>query len=342
MVDISKYALLPTIAAIYDNYVSSAKSSHRLHLGGSQIGHNCNRYLWYLFYWCESQQFDGRMYRLFDHGNWEEKRINNDLRSIGINVLDIDSSTGKQWEFSAFGGHFGLSLDGVANGFKESSAWHSLEYKTFNDKTFNELKNKGVEEYKPQHYSQIQIGLELADLDRNYYIAVNKNTDEMHGERIKRKHKEGTALLKKAERIIFSDEPLDKLSERPDWYECKWCGFYDICHQGKVAEVNCRTCINSTTERNGTWTCAKTKKVINEETQRTGCDFHLFRPSLVGYAEPIDAGDEWILYQSDAGTFKNGQHGEYSYTSKEIRSAEILPLEKEAEKIRISFGGEVE
>ncbi len=43
----------------------------------------------------------------------------------------------------------------------------------------------GVEKSKPIYWAQCQIGMHLAGLDRCYFFAVNKNTDEMYGERIK-------------------------------------------------------------------------------------------------------------------------------------------------------------
>ena len=342
MGNLTQYANTPTVDAIYKEYENKQSQKHRPHLGGSQIGHPCDRYLWYQHKWCDREQFEGRMLRLFDHGNVEEGRLVRDLRSIGVTVYDVDPNTGRQWLFTAFGGHFGLSLDGAGQGFPESSAWHALEFKTYNDKGFAQLQKHGVEKHKPQHAAQMQIGMELADLDRAFYLAVNKNTDALYGERLKRDPKQGQRLLDRAERVIFSEEPLEKISERPDWYECKYCPMYKICHQGGTAEVNCRTCVHSTAQRDGTWHCARHDKTLSTKEQREGCGYHLFRPHVMGHGEATDAGDDWIEYQGAHGTFRNGvERGKGVYTSAELRAGEIFPLPDELEEARLIFDGEV-
>lgn len=328
----------PTVAAIFAHYEARQSAPHRPHLGGSQIGHECDRYLWYQFRWADHATFEGRMLRLFDHGNVEEGRIVRDLRAIGVTVYDADPDTGKQWLFKAHGGHFGLSLDGVGVGFPESSKWHALEFKTHSDKSYRELEKNGVQKSKPQHVAQMQIGMHLAELPRAYYLAVNKNTDAIYGERLHYDKKEGERLIKRAERVIFTNEPLERISERPDWYACKWCCMYQVCHQGGTAEVNCRTCVHSTPERDGTWSCARHDKTLTIKEQRAGCDQHLMRPDLTGHGEAVDAGDDWVEYANDRGTFRNGVGG---YSSHEMRAANVLPLDRPLAHAREVFDGEV-
>ena len=138
-----------TIKRIFDNYTAKRKNEHRPHLGGSQIGNDCARALWYQFRWAWTPKFEGRMLRLFETGDREEDRIVRNLRDIGVTIWDKDPETGKQIRFEACGGHFALSLDGVGEGFAESKEPHTLEFKTMNTKTFRALTNKGLEEVKP-------------------------------------------------------------------------------------------------------------------------------------------------------------------------------------------------
>lgn len=337
MADIKGHLVPPTIQAIYAHYEESRPNRHRPHLGGSQIGNECSRALWYQFHWADSPQFEGRVLRLFETGDREEQRLIQNLRAIGVNVLEVDPATGRQWTFNAFGGHFGVSLDGVGQGFQESKAWHLLEFKTMNAKGFAQLKSKGLQEAKSVYYDQVVIGMELAELDRTYHLTVCKDTDEIYGERIKPDPKRAEQLLTKAEKVIFSEEPLEKISERPDWYACKFCTFWNVCHGGKAAEVNCRTCLHSTAKRDGTWHCAKHDKTLTTKEQRAGCGHHLFRPGLVP-AEQVDAGPDWVEYRTERGGFRNGPK---YYTSAEIRANAALPLDELAERIRQRFGGEV-
>lgn len=343
MADITNHTQLPTIQAIYRHYEQSRGGGHRPHLGASQIGLPCDRFLWYQFHWCDSKTPEGRVLRLFDHGDVEEERIVRDLRNIGVTVYDVDPDTGRQFLFTAFGGHFGCSLDGVGQGFEESSKWHLLEFKTASSKRFAQLKKDGLVKWSPQYWAQVIVGMDLAGLERTMHLTTCKDTDEMYGERVRSNSNEARQYLNRAERIIFSEEPLEKVSERPDWYQCKFCDMWDVCHGERVAEVNCRTCVHSTAERDGTWSCAKWEKTLTKQEQRAGCNSHLMRPSLVPYASATDAGDDWVQYSHEGGTFYNAtERGEYAYTSHEMRAAQKLPLEPEAEAIRLRFDGEVE
>ena len=64
----------------------------RSHLGASEIGHDCNRYLWYKFRWFFYETFSGRMYRLFERGHLEETRFVKWLKGIGCKVETDDFS----------------------------------------------------------------------------------------------------------------------------------------------------------------------------------------------------------------------------------------------------------
>lgn len=340
MADIKNHTIPETVAAIFAAYEAQERQ-HRPHLGASQIGHHCDRYLWYQFRWCESPDFDGRMLRLFDHGNWEERRLVADLRAIGCTVYEVDTETGRQINYSALGGHFGCSLDAVALGVPESpNAWHLVEFKTASDKQFQAIRKSGVEQAKPQHYAQMQAGMYLSGLSRALYLAVNKNTDDIHAERIKPDEEAGVRLMKRAERVVFSDGPLDRVSDRPDWYQCRFCEMNRICHHGETPQVNCRTCLHSTPEPDGTWSCARHSKTLTVDEQRAGCDHHLFIPALID--EPIDAGDDWVAYQGQDGEYRNGPPGPRSYTSHEMRAASIpLPLPEELEQARDTFNARI-
>jgi hypothetical protein len=83
---------------------------------------------------------------------------------------------------------------------------------------------------------------------------------------------------------------------------------HSICHQEKIAEFNCRTCVNATAVEGGKWVCEMQKKHLGPEEQRRGCDAHMFIPDLVPAAEAIDASDTHIEYKDKRSgkTFKNG------------------------------------
>lgn len=291
-----------TITAIYDHYVDSRKSEHRPHLGGSQIGNKCERALFYQFRHADRPHFSGRQLRLFETGDREESRIVKNLRDIGVTVWERDPDTGRQIRFTACAGHFALSLDGVVEGLMESSQPHTAEFKTMNEKNFSALKNKGVEETKPVYFAQCHVGMHLSGIHRCLFIAQNKNTDELYMERIKYDPTLGMKLIAKAEAIIYAEQPPARISNDPSWYECKFCDFHNVCHMGKLPEVNCRTCARATAENDGDgrWTCAAGRNF------GVTCEKHIFNPYMMPW--PVeDAGEDWISYVNDDGeVIRNG------------------------------------
>lgn len=74
-----------------DEYCATAyDDGFRAHLGASLIGHECSRYLFYVFRWCFKEQFSGRMQRLFNRGHREEERFIEWLGGIGAKVYADD------------------------------------------------------------------------------------------------------------------------------------------------------------------------------------------------------------------------------------------------------------
>lgn len=277
----------------------------RPHLGASEIGKPCDRALWYSFRWATKKQFEGRIKRLFQTGHREESRFLEELRGIGCEIYDRDPETNQQHRFSAVDGHFGGSCDAIGRGFPEApKSWAIAEFKTHGDKSFTELKAKGVEKSKPEHYAQMQVYMGLAELDRALYLACNKNTDELHSEWIHFDKEVFAALIERAKHIIGSDTPPQKLSEDPAWYQCKFCDHQAVCHQQKVPQKNCRTCAFSSPTQNAAWECGVHDKQLDHATQMTGCSKHLFIPPLIPFGEPIDSGEGFVLYQSKSGQSK--------------------------------------
>ena len=297
--NLEKYMTPTTVQKIYEHYEAKRENGHRPHLGGSQIGNHCARALWYQFRHASTESFEGRMLRLFETGDREEERIVANLRAIGVEVWEVDPETGKQINYTACGGHFGLSLDGIGIGFSESKAPHTLEFKTMNDKSFTQTKAKGVKISKPVYWAQCQVGMYLAKIDRCFFFAVNKNNDEIYAERITLDRAEGAALISKAEMIVFDEKPPAKIADDPSKFACRFCSYIPICHGGELPEVNDRTDAHSTPERDGTW------------SRKEGAGGHLFNPFMTPDDwEIIDAGDDFVEYQTPQGIIRNQDNSE--------------------------------
>lgn len=332
-----------TVARIYQAYESDAEEGNRPHLGASLIGHACERFLWLTFRWVEAKKFPGRMLRLFETGQLEESRFVKNLRRIGIEIHDV-TPDGKQWRVSDLGGHFGGSMDGAGAGFPEApKTWHVIEFKTHNDKSFNDLVKNGVQKAKPQHYAQMQVYMGLTGMERAFYLAVNKNTDELYEERVTFDPIEFAKLKARAERVINANEPPLRCSNDPSWYQCKMCDFHEHCHGEKAPAVNCRTCAHSTpitaVGDNGFWHCAKFEEAgyeepIDDKTMRTGCVHHRYIPILLErFATMKDVVDGEVVYTTEHGDFANGEHPA-SFTSQEIRDMDQKVMLADAAKLK--------
>lgn len=290
--NLSEYIGSPIPAMIYKYHEANTSDWRRPHLGASIIGRKCAREVWYSFHWCKAPSFDGRMLRLFETGQLAEDRIVKELEGIGIEVY------GQQKVISILP-HFGGSCDGIGKGFPESRAPHVLEFKTHNRKSFETLQSKGVQESKPEHYVQMQIYMGGLGLDRAYYIAVNKDTDEIYAERVRFDKELFTGYVGKARMIIDAQTVKDfpKIADNPARFECRFCNYKNMCHGRDVPEVNCRTCLHSTAAPDGTWTCARHGGAIPVDFQREACEDHLFIPDILGM-EVTGAGDDWVSYEN--------------------------------------------
>lgn len=319
----------PTVAKIFASYeAKQAQEAPRPHLGASMIGRECSRQLWYQFRWCITEQFEGRMLRLFERGQREEDAFARDLRAAGVEVHTIDPRTGQQFRFSVIGGHVGGSMDAALHGIIEApKAWHVGEFKTHNNKSFSTLIAKGVQAAKPEHWAQMQLYMHWSGMERAFYLAVNKDTDALHGERIRYDRKAAEQLEAKAARIVQAQEPPERIHQDPSWYQCKLCPAAKLCHGKALPPPTCRSCLHATPELDGNarWSCALYLRDIPQDKQQAGCDQHRYIPALVTFAEASDACpvNNWVAYRTpDDRRFINGSPEMGGYLSAELRSAD--------------------
>lgn len=309
--------LKTTEAKIYALHESRNKEDRRAYLGWSQIGEPCERKLWFDFRWAVREQFEGRMLRLFQTGHREEARVIEELRAIGCSVRSIDPHTRKQIGVSSHGGHFRGHVDCIVKGLPESPRQEVLvDVKTTNSKKFAELKKQGMEKLYPRYWAQAHGYMGKLELKKAMYLFVCKDTDELYPVWFDFDKAVFEANEKKAERIVFSDRIPEPLSADPSWYECRYCAAHELCHGSKLTkQVNCRTCLHSTAERDGRWTCAHWNADIPDvDAQRAGCDEHLLHPDLVPPDWKMDPSPEHgVIWLTPHGSIKQPE-----YTSAEV------------------------
>ncbi len=254
--------------AIEDGLISQ---NPRPYLGMSSLAAKCSRQLWYGFRMVALKKINPRMNRLFGRGHNEEPIIQNDLRRSGVICL-VDPDN--QPEFAHGSGHIkGHPDDKLRNLPGAPKTDHLGEYKTHNDKSFKDLKKKGLKVSKPVHYGQMVVYMHKWKLERGLYIAVNKNDDARYYERISANKELAEELLAKGVDIISAEIPPQKIGGST-WFECKWCDYYEVCHFGEEPLKNCRTCHYGDICDNGIWECSNYEIGLSFGQQQLGCDNH--------------------------------------------------------------------
>jgi len=123
------------------------------------------------------------------------------------------------------------------------------------------------------------------NLTRALFMAVNKNNSEFYTERVNSDNAYAKELIEKGKTIVFCEDfnELTRIGNNSSsWFECKWCGYNDICFgKEKVKEKNCRTCNNCDLIGDGKFACSLDKTSDNGyelslEEQKKGCEKHIF------------------------------------------------------------------
>lgn len=212
---------------VMDKAMEGRPVKGRRYLGMSEIGDTCTRRLWLKYHTDFAEVIPARVARLFRMGHTMEKLIIKDLKQAGFKV------SAKQGRFKDWKGKFKGHCDGIAEGLPESSKPHILEIKSCNGKSFELFKKHGVKDHPSvgaKYWGQIQCYMGYAGLDRGLFIVENKDTSARYMERVKFEPEAFRLLKEKARLIIEAKEPPRGISNRPDWFECRFCGLNNESH----------------------------------------------------------------------------------------------------------------
>jgi len=220
---------------IYRQYEAN-RGEPRTYLGASVIGYGlvCKRQLWYRLN--RPEQIEGRVLRLFDHGNSEEDRLIRDLRHSGIEV------TGEQLAFKlgALRGH----LDGLL--VDDERGLCTLEVKTHNKKSYDALVGAfaggqlGIHKQALSkwqiHRAQMHVAMGALRIRWGVYAMVCKDNDALHFEAVEFDREffdQVRAIVDEYE--TWGDEPPARAVQMPDKFGiCQWCPGYDECWNGTL------------------------------------------------------------------------------------------------------------
>jgi hypothetical protein len=325
-----------SIANLIDTYHERKVEDKRSHLGASQLGHPCDRWLWLNFRWVIEQKFPGRILRLFRRGHNEEASIISDLRAIGMDVR------GSQTRVS-FGSHVSGSADAIAaSGVPESpNKPHVLEFKTSSKKMFDALIKDGVEKSKHEHFIQMQVYMLGLGIDRALYLAICKDDDRIHTERVKLDKALATKYVERGQRIALDDRMPPPISTDPSWYACRWCPSHSFCHKQELPQkFSCRTCAHSTAKEDDSWRCEKhNADGIPVEFQRKGCDSGTIHPDVVLWKYRTER--DYVVWDTPWGEIAQGEPDANIYSASEVLANPEACAKGLGAEIRARFDGKV-
>jgi hypothetical protein len=219
----------------------------RSYLGGSRLGHACERALQFEFVKApkdEGADFDGRLLRIFGIGHALEDVAVAWLRGAGFDLYTRrgGGEHGEQFGFSVAGGRIRGHVDGVFAGGPTIAgmAFPALwECKTMNAKAWRETSSKGVAAAKPIYAAQIAVYQAYMDAsvpgvadNPALFTAINKDTAELHHELVPFNAELAQRMSDRAVRILAATdagELLPRVAAQADHFECRFCPWAKRC-----------------------------------------------------------------------------------------------------------------
>ncbi|WP_431304004.1 hypothetical protein [Sediminicoccus sp. BL-A-41-H5] len=225
----------------------NAASPPRSYLGGSRLGHACERALQFEFVKApkdEGADFDGRLLRIFGIGHALEDVAVAWLRGAGFELFTRrgGGDHGAQFGFSVAGGRIRGHVDGVLAGGPAipGMAFPALwECKTMNAKSWRETAGKGVAASKPIYAAQIAVYQAYMDAsvpgvadNPALFTAINKDTAELHHELVPFNAELAQRMSDRGVRILAATDAgdlLPRIAAKPDHFECRFCPWDKRC-----------------------------------------------------------------------------------------------------------------
>ncbi|ALI55993.1 hypothetical protein [Celeribacter marinus] len=219
----------------------------RDYLGGSRLGHACERALQFEITHApkdEGQDFSGQLLRIFAIGHGLEELAIRWLRGAGFELYTQKGNhpDGGQFGFFIADGRIRGHVDGIISAGPEgfSLAAPALwECKTMNAKNWRACVKDGVTKSKPVYAAQIAVyqaymeasvpGISAAPA---VFTAINKDTAELYHELVPFDAELAQRMSDRGVRILQATdagELLPRVAANRDFFECRFCSWAERC-----------------------------------------------------------------------------------------------------------------
>ena len=267
-------ALLPTPEININDVLESVEIEFPLpkYLGMTSLGHICDRYLWLSFRWAYYNTGTPQTKRIRNKLALEEKIVIQELEELGMTV-SYSGDEKKRYHDST--GHcVGYCQGFVTDVPTAEKTEHVLIIKSLSEKVFTQIRRFGVYRASPKYYCLALILMQMSKKKRAFFVLTNRNNEERYYERISYEPNAAKMVEQRGEVIIGSASPPARISEKPEWYQCRGCSAKDVCFKAVQARISCRTCGQATIIHDGTWRCETSGQVLTEEDQDDACSLY--------------------------------------------------------------------
>lgn len=224
-----------------------AAEAPRAYLGGSRLGHACERALQFEVLNAPKDDgagFEGRTLRIFAIGHALEDLAVAWLRAAGFDLYTRRGNRpdGEQFGFSVAGGRIRGHVDGILAGGPPvpGLAFPALwECKTMNARSWRETAAKGVVATRPVYAAQIAIYQAYMEASvpgvadhPALFTAINKDTAELHHELVPFDAALALRMSDRAVRVLRACEAgdlLPRVALSRDHQECRQCAWAQRC-----------------------------------------------------------------------------------------------------------------
>lgn len=198
-------------------YSNQRKDRAQHHFYISDAG-RCGRAIFFKFKKAPGEEIEPRVLRLFDHGNSIHRLIMKPLLAIK--------------EIHVIASEVNIPPQEIIKGRADAIISDGKDLYLLDIKSINSLLFKNLDQPKEEHINQIQLYLHYLDPKKGILLYVNKDTQELKEFEIIYNPKRAQHLLKTLtdlKRKIDSNTIPPRILGWPDYWECRYCQFKEIC-----------------------------------------------------------------------------------------------------------------
>lgn len=212
------------LSKLIDETILKTDQENRDYIGASSIGESCERAIWYRYNKMPCEPISIKQQRTFNIGKRLESLVLDCLEEAGIKLTRTWCDL-NDLEIDNFKGHIdAMWLE------EDNHPKAIIEIKTARASSFNLFVNKGLKYWSSSYYAQIQAYMGMSNIHEAYILVLNKDTSELHDEKVLFDKQYYNSLKFKVKRIVEAKQPPAKINESPLFFSCRLCSFKSICH----------------------------------------------------------------------------------------------------------------